>query len=136
MFDDLNRYEATTHFNGQSTIALEGDRATGESYCLAHHLFTEEGERKLMVAWLRYTTFVKRDGTWLFADESSTSTGPRPGTRFRRAPTLIIGIRRNEGESVDLAFEKPQVQDLLAFPGEEPPQIECNEDASAQGTDE
>ena len=26
--------------------------------------------------------------------------------------------------------------DLLAFPGEEPPQIECNEDASGQGTDE
>ena len=27
VFADLNRYEATTHFNGQSTIALEGDRA-------------------------------------------------------------------------------------------------------------
>ena len=60
MFEDLNRYEATTHFNGQSTIALDGDRATGESYCLAHHLFTEDGERKLMVASLRYLdTFVK-----------------------------------------------------------------------------
>src|SRR6478672_8131345 len=50
IFDDLNRYEATTHFNGQSTVALDGDRATGESYCLAHHLFTEDGSRKLMVA--------------------------------------------------------------------------------------
>src|SRR6201996_8796904 len=38
VFADLNRYEATTHFNGQSTIALAGERATGESYCLAHHL--------------------------------------------------------------------------------------------------
>jgi len=69
VFDDLNRYEATTHFNGQSTIALNGDRATGESYCLAHHLFTEGGERKLMVASLRYLDkFVKTDGTWLFAE--------------------------------------------------------------------
>ena len=69
VFDDLNRYEATTHFNGQSTVALDGDRATGESYCLAHHLFTEDGERKLMVASLRYLdTFVKSDGTWLFAE--------------------------------------------------------------------
>ena len=69
MFDDLNRYEATTHFNGQSTVALNGDRATGESYCLAHHLYTEDGERKLMVASLRYLdTFVKTDGTWLFAE--------------------------------------------------------------------
>ena len=69
VFDDLNRYEATTHFNGQSTIALEGDRATGESYCLAHHLYREDGERKLMVASLRYLdTFVKADGAWLFAE--------------------------------------------------------------------
>jgi hypothetical protein len=29
VFDDLNRYEATQHFNGQSTITLDGDRATG-----------------------------------------------------------------------------------------------------------
>jgi SnoaL-like domain len=69
VLNDLNRYEATTHFNGQSTVALNGDRATGESYCLAHHLFTEGGERKLMVASLRYLdTFVKSDGTWLFAE--------------------------------------------------------------------
>jgi ketosteroid isomerase-like protein len=71
VFDDLNRYQATMHFNGQSTISLDGDRATGESYCIAHHLFTENGERKLMVAWLRYgDTFVKRDDTWLFAERN------------------------------------------------------------------
>jgi hypothetical protein len=69
VFANLNVYEATTHFNGQSTIALNGDGATGESYCLAHHLFTEGGERKLMVASLRYLDkFVKSDGTWLFAE--------------------------------------------------------------------
>jgi hypothetical protein len=69
VFADLNRYQATTHFNGQNTIAPNGDRATGESYCLAHHLFTEGGERKLMVASLRYLdTFLKREGTWLFAE--------------------------------------------------------------------
>jgi hypothetical protein len=69
VFADLDRYAATTHFNGQSTIALDGDRATGESYCLAHHLFTEGDERNLMVASLRYhDTFVKRDGAWLFAE--------------------------------------------------------------------
>jgi ketosteroid isomerase-like protein len=71
VFDDLNRYQATMHFNGQSTITLDGDRATGESYCIAHHLFTEDGERKLMVAWLRYRdTFVKVDSTWLFAERN------------------------------------------------------------------
>jgi hypothetical protein len=33
VFDDLNRYQATMHFNGQHTIPLDGVRATGESYC-------------------------------------------------------------------------------------------------------
>ena len=69
VFEALNNYQATMHFNGQSTIVLEGDRATGESYCVAHHVFTEGGERKLMVAHLRYDdTFVKVDGGWLFAE--------------------------------------------------------------------
>ena len=45
VFEDLNRYQATQHFNGQSTIELDGDRATGESYCIAHHLYTEDRER-------------------------------------------------------------------------------------------
>jgi len=71
VFDDLNRYQATMHFNGQSTVELHGDRATGESYCIAHHLFTQHGERKLMVAWLRYDdTFAKVDGDWLFAERN------------------------------------------------------------------
>jgi hypothetical protein len=71
VFDDLNRYQATMHFNGQSTIELDDGRATGESYCIAHHLFTEDGDRRLMVAWLRYgDTFVKVDGAWLFAERN------------------------------------------------------------------
>ena len=70
VFDDLNRYVSTTHFNGQSTVVLDGDRATGESYCLAHHLAVgEDGERTTMVAALRYLDeFVKQDGVWLFAE--------------------------------------------------------------------
>ena len=71
VFDDLNRYQATVHFNGQSTVTLDGERATGESYCVAHHLFTDGGERQLMVAWLRYgDTFVKVDRAWLFAERN------------------------------------------------------------------
>jgi hypothetical protein len=37
VFDELNTYEATTHFNGQSTTVLDGDNASGLTYCLAHH---------------------------------------------------------------------------------------------------
>jgi hypothetical protein len=69
VFADLNQYEATTHFNGQSTVVLDGDRATGESYTIAHHLFTDDEGRKIMIASLRYLdTFVKLQGAWLFAE--------------------------------------------------------------------
>jgi len=69
VFADLNRYEATTHFNGQSTINLDGDRASGESYTIAHHLFTDDGKRKIMVASLRYLDrFVKIAGAWYFEE--------------------------------------------------------------------
>jgi len=70
VFSDLNKYDATTHFIGQSTIfTLTADRATGEAYCLAHHVSVEGGKRRLMVASLRYLDkFVKVDGVWLFAE--------------------------------------------------------------------
>jgi len=70
VFDDLNKYAATMHFVGQSTVlTLAGDRGTGEAYCLAHHLTVDGDERRLMVAALRYhDTFVKTDGDWLFAE--------------------------------------------------------------------
>ena len=70
VFADLNKYDATTHFVGQSTIlTLTNNRATGEAYCLAHHVTVDAGKRRLMVASLRYLdTFVKTDGTWLFSE--------------------------------------------------------------------
>src|SRR6202162_3241428 len=70
VFDHLNQYIATMHFNGQSTISLDGDQATGNSYCLAHHLkVTEYGQRTMMVASIRYLDqFNKQDGQWLFAE--------------------------------------------------------------------
>jgi hypothetical protein len=70
VFADLNQYQATTHFVGQSTIfTLTGDGATGEAYCLAHHVTVNAGKRRLMLASLRYyDTFVKMDGAWLFAE--------------------------------------------------------------------
>jgi hypothetical protein len=70
VFADLNKYDATTHFVGQSTIVtLTSDRATGEAYCLAHHITVDAGGRCLMLASLRYRdTFMKTNGDWLFAE--------------------------------------------------------------------
>ena len=70
VFAELNKYDATTHFVGQSTIfSLTAHRATGEAYCLAHHVTVDGTKRRLMVASLRYLdTFVKMDSSWLFAE--------------------------------------------------------------------
>jgi hypothetical protein len=70
VFVELNKYDATTHFVGQSTIfTLTSDQATGEAYCLAHHVTVDDGKRRLMLASIRYLdTFVKMDGSWLFAE--------------------------------------------------------------------
>ena len=69
VFDELKKYEATTHFMGQSTVILDGDRATGETYCIAHHVSASEGKRTLFIASLRYyDVFAKVEGKWLFAE--------------------------------------------------------------------
>ena len=70
VFAELKQYDSTTHFVGQSTIlTLTSERGTGEAYCLAHHVTVKDGNRRLMLASLRYDdTFVKLDGVWLFAE--------------------------------------------------------------------
>src|ERR1700752_746005 len=55
VFAELNKYDTTTHFVGQSTIfTLTDDRGTGEAYCLAHPVTLAGGKRGLMIASLRY----------------------------------------------------------------------------------
>ena len=51
VFADLNKYAATMHFLGQSTIlSLIPDKSTGEAYCLGNHLTVDGGKRSLMFA--------------------------------------------------------------------------------------
>jgi outer membrane murein-binding lipoprotein Lpp len=46
------------------------------------------------------------------------------------------GEQRRQALAMDMRGFDPPQYDFMAFPGEEPPQIECNEDAGGQGTDE
>ena len=79
MFDELNIYEATLHFNGQSSTELDGDHASGVTYCLAHHVTVDGPARNLMIAAIRYLdTFVRQDGTWFFSQRNSWSIGQKP----------------------------------------------------------
>jgi hypothetical protein len=50
-------------------VVLEGDRATGETYCIAHHVSACEGKRTLFIASLcYYDIFAKVEGKWLLAE--------------------------------------------------------------------
>ncbi len=68
-FRVLSQYAATMPFNGQSSIRLDGDSATGETYTLARPLLDSEEGRALLVLFVRYKdSFIKRDGIWRFAE--------------------------------------------------------------------
>ena len=70
VFDNLNTYRATMHFNGQSTVLdLNDDTATGIAYCIAHHQTIKDGVQTLMIANIKYRdSFAKQNGKWLFAE--------------------------------------------------------------------
>jgi SnoaL-like domain len=68
VFDHLNIYQTTTHFNGQSTVILDGESAQGVTYCLAHYVTDNGNDRASMIVSLRYyDRFRKEAGTWRFA---------------------------------------------------------------------
>jgi hypothetical protein len=47
---------------------LDGERASGVAYCLAHHVKVDGSTRTLMIAAIRYLdSFVKQGGTWFFS---------------------------------------------------------------------
>ena len=50
VFDELNTYRATMHFNGQSTTRVDGARASGVTNCLVHELRIDGTARSLMIA--------------------------------------------------------------------------------------
>jgi hypothetical protein len=69
VFAALRQYEVTMHFNGQSTVTFDDSGATGESDCIAHHVYSADGERRIMLAYLRYVdTFARENGAWRFAE--------------------------------------------------------------------
>jgi hypothetical protein len=61
----LRRYQATAHVLGQSALEIDGDRATGESWCRAHHVYEEDGTRRDRVLAIRYADrYVRVEGGW------------------------------------------------------------------------
>jgi hypothetical protein len=65
----IERYERTTHFLGQRSVHVEGERASGETYCFAYHLRPREGATWNYVMAIRYQdAFAREDGRWKFRE--------------------------------------------------------------------
>lgn len=68
----LARYDRTFHLLGQASYDHDpdGDRATGEVHCVAHHLTVRPPEARNTVMYIRYADSYQRgrDGRWRIAD--------------------------------------------------------------------
>jgi hypothetical protein len=66
----IAQYDMTTYLNGQSTLVRTGPvTATGETYCLAHHLLHDGEQRVLLTMAIRYLdSFAKVGGSWFIAE--------------------------------------------------------------------
>ena len=65
----LSQYRATLHLMANHTTDVDGDSASGETYCLAHHLRpTADGGVEDLVMMIRYgDRYTKAGGAWRFA---------------------------------------------------------------------
>jgi hypothetical protein len=65
----IKQYPKTFHLLGQSTYDLGDDEATGEVYCIAHHLTPDEHGGTNFVMYIRYEDTYRPDagGAWKFA---------------------------------------------------------------------
>ncbi|HFR3749773.1 nuclear transport factor 2 family protein [Streptococcus suis] len=69
VFENLNRYKTTFHFNGQSIIevAEDGQTAVAETYTLAYHEIDVDGKNSLMNVAIRYNDeLIKVGEEWKF----------------------------------------------------------------------
>lgn len=66
----LSQYRATLHLMANHSTEITGDSATGETYCLAHHLRPAPGGRvEDLVMMIRYADrYARVDGAWKFAE--------------------------------------------------------------------
>ena len=64
----IDRYRATQHSVHNQLVEVSGDRASGETYCTAHHLYEREGRPRKLSWGIRYQDrCVREAGAWRYA---------------------------------------------------------------------
>lgn len=68
----LNLFQTVYHINGQQTVTLHGNTASGISYCQVTSVGTENGKKMKTTFGVYYNDeFVKENGTWFIAKRTS-----------------------------------------------------------------
>jgi hypothetical protein len=69
----LNLFETVYHTNGQQTLTLNGDRATGVSYCLVVLIGIENGKKIKTTMGVHYNDkYIKQGDRWYISKRKST----------------------------------------------------------------
>ncbi|MBD2872479.1 nuclear transport factor 2 family protein [Paenibacillus arenilitoris] len=68
----LSHFETVYHFNGQHTVSIDGNRATGTLYCLVDLIQSEDGKKIKNSSAVQYSDeYAYVNGRWLIAKRTS-----------------------------------------------------------------
>lgn len=68
----LKNFETVYHFNGQQTVTINGDKASGVSYCLVTLIGVENGKKmKTTIGVYYHDEYVRENNRWLIAKRRS-----------------------------------------------------------------
>ena len=72
----LARFETVYHFNGQHTVKLNGDSATGVLYCTVTLIGMQDGKRMKTTIGVSYNDeYVRKNGKWFIANTNPILIG-------------------------------------------------------------
>jgi hypothetical protein len=68
----LKNFEMVYHVNGQQTVTINRDKASGVSYCMVTLIGTDNGKKMKTTMWIYYNDeYVRKDTKWLIANRKS-----------------------------------------------------------------
>ena len=68
----LKNFETVYHFNGQQKVTINGDKASGTSYCTVTLIGTENGKKmKTTIGVVYNDEFVRENDHWLIANRKA-----------------------------------------------------------------
>lgn len=68
----LKTFEMVYHVNGQQTVTVNGDMASGVSYCMVTLIGMDNGKKMKTTMWIYYNDeYVRKDTKWLIANRKS-----------------------------------------------------------------